>query len=291
MFLAPDYLQKGDKVYLLSTARKIEFAAIAEAISTIESWGLQVEIGESIGAEENQYAGSDALRHRDFQRAINDHSIRAIICAKGGYGTVRMMDGLDWTSFLKKPKWLCGFSDVTFLQTHIVHQFGIQTIHSPMPSTFVNNTPEAIDSLRAALFGEKINYTIPPHPLNKNGIMNAPIVGGNLSILYSITGTLSGIDTTNKILFIEDLDEYLYHIDRMLMNLKRSGKLQQLKGLLVGGFTDMHDNQIPFGKTAEEIIYEHCGIYDYPIIFNFPAGHIANNHALYLGRNFSLDFV
>ncbi len=287
MFLAPDFLKKGDKVYILSTARKIAFSEIEIALKTIADWGLEIVVGETIGAEDHQYAGDDALRLKDFQKAINDPSIKAIICAKGGYGTVRILDAIDWSGFLKHPKWICGFSDVTYLHTHIVHQFGVQTIHSPMLSTFPGNTPDAIDSLRKALFGEAISYNMLPSIYNKKGQMNGIMVGGNLSILYSITGTKSGFDTTNKILFIEDLDEYLYHIDRMMMNLKRSGKLQHLAGMIVGGFSDMHDNQVPFGKNAYEIILDACSAYDFPILFDFPAGHIADNHAIYLGKEFN----
>lgn len=283
MTLAPPHLKKGDTVIILSTARKISAEQVQSAKELYESWGLKVLLGETIGAEENQFAGTDKLRKADFQRAIDDETIKAIFCARGGYGTVRMMDTLNFERFLRSPKWIVGFSDVTFLHSLINHQLGVQTLHSAMPATYKNTNVDAVENIRKVLFGEPINYDIKPSKFNRAGVMNAEVVGGNLSILYSITGTRSGFDTTGKILFIEDLDEYLYHIDRMMLNLKRSGKLGHLAGLLVGGFSDMHDNETPFGKTAEEIIAEHVAEFNYPVCFNFPAGHIADNQPLILG--------
>jgi len=289
MTLAPQFLKKGDKVILLSTARKMSVEDIQTAKSLIESWGLQVELGETIGAEHHQYAGNDALRLKDFQRAIDNDNIRAIFCARGGYGTVRFLDQIDFSKFLRSPKWLVGFSDVTYLHTLINHQLGIQTLHASMPSLFSRTEDAAIQDIGKILFGEEINYTIPAHPLNRGTEMIGETIGGNLSILYSITGTKSGFDTNGKILFIEDLDEQLYHIDRMMINLKRSGKLDHLAGLLVGGFSAMHDNEVHFGKNAEEIILEHVADKNYPVCFNFPAGHIRENYPLILGRKTTIQ--
>ena len=209
--------------------------------------------------------------------------IRAIICARGGYGTVRIIDNIDFTNYNLKPKWIVGYSDVTVLHSHIHTNFGIETLHAIMPLNFPG-APEALFTLKKALFGESLTYELEPHPFNRNGHCRGQVVGGNLSLLYSLNNTLSDIDTTDKILFIEDLDEYLYHIDRMMMNLRRSGKLENLAGLIVGGMTEMNDNEVPFGKTAYEIIAEAIKPYSFPVIFNFPAGHISDNRVLIIGR-------
>ena len=288
MLLRPPSLKKGDTVYFLSTAKKISRQEIDLAVKTYQSWGLNVVIGETIGKEHNQFAGTDEERLRDFQKAIDDNTIKAIICARGGYGTVRIMDEIIFDEFLKHPKWLVGFSDLTFLQTNISNNIGIQCLHAQMPIQFGRAVPESIETLRRELFGEKNEYVIAPHELNRKGETEGILIGGNLSILYSITGTKSGINTDRKILFLEDLDEYLYHIDRMMVNLKRSGKLHGLAGLVIGGFTDMHDNQIPFGKSAYEIIAEHVNEFNFPVCFDFPAGHVEDNRALVIGKTYQL---
>ena len=289
MLLRPPFLKKGDCVYILSTARKITLTEITPAIQTFEQWGLKVILGDTIGIEDHQYAGTDAERLMDFQKALDNPSVKAIICARGGYGTVRMMDDINYDEFMKSPKWLVGFSDVTYLHTHISNNIGIQCIHSIMPVQFPKSTPQAIETLRCELFGEPNNFMLDPHPLNRAGISEGMLIGGNLSILYSITGTRSGINTFGKILFIEDIDEYRYHIDRMMINLKRSGKLHNLSGVIVGAFSEIKDNQIPFGKDAYEIIAEHLHQFDYPVCFNFPAGHIADNRAIGIGKTYKMN--
>lgn len=289
MLLRPPALQKGDSIYLLSTARKISLEELQPAIQTFETWGLKVVIGKTIGKEFRQFAGTDAERKEDFQFALNDTSIKAIICARGGYGTVRMMDDLNYDEFMKHPKWVVGFSDVTFLHTDISNNLGIQTLHAVMPFSFLKATLEAIETLRKELFGVKNEFEIAPHELNRIGNAEGILIGGNLSILYSITGTKSGINTSGKILFLEDLDEYLYHIDRMMMNLKRSSKLNDLAGLVIGSFTEMKDNKVAFGCTAYDIIAEHVAEFKYPVCYNFPAGHIEDNRALVIGRKYSLQ--
>jgi muramoyltetrapeptide carboxypeptidase len=221
--------------------------------------------------------------------ALDNPDIKAIICARGGYGTVRMMENINYDAFKKNPKWLAGFSDVTFLQTHITNNIGVQVIHSIMPVQFPKSTTEAIESLRKELFGEKNEFIVGTNTLNRTGKAIEALTGGNLSILYSITGTTSGMDTKGKILFLEDIDEYLYHVDRMMINLKRSGKLNELAGLLVGSFTEMKDNTIPFGKNAYEIIAEHVAEYSYPVCFGFPAGHISDNRALVFGKEYNME--
>lgn len=288
MLLRPPALQAGDSIYLLSTARKISLEELQPAIKTFESWGLNVIIGKTIGAEDRQFAGNDVLRTQDFQTALDDKNVRAIICARGGYGTVRMMDALNYDEFMKHPKWIVGFSDVTYLHVHISNSIGIQTLHATMPFSFENNTPEAIETMRKELFGIKNDYHVSAHPLNRFGHAQGILIGGNLSILYSITGTKSGMNTSGKILFLEDLDEYLYHVDRMMMNLKRSGKLHDLAAVVVGGFTAMKDNKVAFGCTAYEIIAEHLSEYNYPVCYDFPGGHVADNRALVMGRKYQL---
>ncbi|MFN8300642.1 MAG: LD-carboxypeptidase [Chitinophagales bacterium] len=289
MLLRPAALKQGDAVYILSTARKITLDEIQPAIQAFESWGLKVIIGKTIGKEWRQFAGSDAERKEDFQTALDDASVKAIICARGGYGTVRMMDDLNFDEFMKHPKWVVGFSDITFLHVHISNSIGIQTLQGLMPFSFPKATPMAIESLKNELFGIRNKYEVEPNALNRLGVGKGILIGGNLSILYSITGTKSGMNTSGKILFLEDLDEYLYHVDRMMMNLKRSGKLHDLAGLVVGGFTEMKDNKVPFGITAYEIIAEHVAEYNYPVCYGFPAGHVEDNRALVIGGTYQLE--
>ena len=284
----PRYLQKGDTVAIVSTARKITSDKIIPAIKLLEKWGLQVIIGETIGSEENQFSGSDEKRIADFQQQLDNPKVKAIWCARGGYGTVRLIDKLDFSAFKKHPKWIVGYSDITVLHSHI-HNFGIETLHATMPINLENNSQQTLESLKKSFFGKNLSYEISADEKNKSGNASGELVGGNLSVLYSLLGSNSSIKTDGKVLFIEDLDEYLYHIDRMCINLKRNGYFENLKGLVVGGMTDMHDNEIPFGKTAKEIILDCVSEYDFPVIFNFPAGHLDDNRAMIFGRKVTLD--
>jgi muramoyltetrapeptide carboxypeptidase len=286
--ITPEFLQKGDTIGILATARKADLASVQPAIKLLESWGLHVVIGKTIGKEENQLAGPDWLRATDFQEMLDNPKIKAIWAAKGGYGTVRIIDRIDFTNFKKKPKWVCGFSDMTVLHSHI-NNMGIETIHSFMALNAGTANPEVLASFRKALFGEKLSYTIPSHEYNVNGTAKGEIVGGNLSVLYSIMGSKSEVDYKGKILFIEDLDEYLYHIDRMMMNLKRNGYFDGVKAVIVGGMSSMNDNEIPWGKDALQIIQDVLKDYKFPIIYNFPAGHIKDNRTLILGKTVSVD--
>lgn len=281
-------LRPGDKIAIIATARKISHPEIEMAVRVFESWGLQVVVGQTIGASYNYFAGDDALRLQDLQQMLDDDSIKAIICGRGGYGTTRIIDQVDFTRLRKHPKWLVGFSDVTALHSHI-HNLGLQSLHAIMPLLFPKEGAEdSIETLRRALFGEDLNYTVAPHAFNRTGTGTGQLVGGNLSMLHTLTGTRSDISTEGKILFLEDLCEYLYHIDRMMVHLDRSGKLANLAGLIVGDMSDMNDAAVSFGKTASEIILEHTGKYNYPVCYGFPVGHEPLNLALICGEEAEL---
>ncbi len=288
---SPEYLKKGDKVGFIAPARKINKEEIEPAIRIFESWELQVVTGNNLYNSHNQFAGTDDERAADLQQMIDDESVKAIICCRGGYGTVRLFDKVNFVSFFEKPKWFVGFSDITVLHSLLHSLYDAVTLHAQMPINFPKNgiLNDSVESLRKALFGETLSYQANPNPLNRTGKATGTLIGGNLSVLASLSGTLLDIDTAGKILFIEDLDEYLYHIDRMVINLKLSGKLTTIKGLIVGGMTGMRDNEIPFGRTPEEIIREAVEEFDYPVCFNFPAGHQEPNMALYLGRQIEMN--
>ncbi|MGV3461540.1 MAG: S66 peptidase family protein [Flavobacterium sp.] len=284
----PPYLKKGDTVGILATARKVDIAPLQPAINLLKGWGLNVVIGKTVGLSDNQLAGPDWQRATDLQQMLDNPSVKAIWTAKGGYGTAKIVDRVDFTKFRQRPKWLIGFSDVTVLHSHI-NNFDITTLHSIACISVSGATPEAIESFRKALFGEKLSYIMPAHAFNKTGKVTGELVGGNLSVLYSIIGSPSEADYKNKIIFIEDLDEYLYHIDRMMTNLDRNGYFKNVKGMLIGGMTKMRDNDIPWGHDALEIIQEITKKYHIPICFNFPAGHIKDNRALIMGKTVTLD--
>ena len=215
--IQPSYLQKNDTVAIVSTARKISLEQIQPAIDLLKNWGLKVVVGKTIGFEENQFAGNDQQRTQDFQHLLNNPQIKAIWCARGGYGTVRIIDALDFTKFKKAPKWIIGYSDITVLHSH-VHNLGIETLHATMPLNVSKSTEESLFSLKKSLFGECLIYEINSSKKNKTGVASGELLGGNLSILYSLLGSESSINTDGKILFIEDLDEYLYHIDRIMIH-------------------------------------------------------------------------
>lgn len=279
----PPYIKPNDTILIIATARKILREELSKAITVFESWGLKVELAPQLFEVENQFAGSDEIRAQQLQWAINHTTAKAIICARGGYGTMRILDKVDFSPLQKKPKWIIGYSDITALHCHLFQQENLASIHGEMCLTMNEATEEAINSLKKVLFGEGVNYSFSSHELNKLGQAEGEVVGGNLSLLYALKGTPHFPDLKGKILFIEDLDEYLYHIDRMMLGLKMAGAFNQLSGILIGGMTDMKDNAIPFGKTVEEIIKEHLTDYNFPIAFNFPAGHIKNNCALMIG--------
>lgn len=291
VMICPPYLKSGDTVAIVAPARKVSPAEMLPAIELLGSWGLKVITGKNLYGSQNQYSGTDEERLADLQQMLDDADVKAIFCARGGYGTLRIIDKIDFSAFEKSPKWIVGFSDVTVLHSHINRNLNIETIHAAMPLTFPkeNSDHPALCTLHDALFGKKLSYSIASGHFNRNGFAEAEIIGGNLSILYALSGSVSDIETSGKILFIEDLDEYLYHIDRMMMNLKRAGKLSDLAGLIVGGMSKMNDNAIPFGKNAEEIIAEAVSEYNYPVCFGFPAGHQDDNRAIILGRTVTFE--
>ncbi|NEU09261.1 LD-carboxypeptidase [Flavihumibacter sp. R14] len=283
----PPYLKKGDTVAITCPAKKLPHE-ITDAVRLLESWGLNVLLGETVSASYNQFAGDDALRTKDFQSFLNNDSVKAIFAARGGYGTIRIIDNLEFGEFANNPKWIIGFSDITVLHSHIFAQHQVQSIHGQMPLTIPDGTKESLETLRKALFNEPFDYRYESTIENKAGEASGILIGGNLTLLLMMSGSVSEMNYAGKILFIEDVGEYLYSIDRMMWSLKRAGKLAGLNGIIVGGFTELKDNDIPFGQTAAEIIQEHLKDYDFPVCYDFPAGHIENNHALILGKTVNL---
>ena len=287
--LQPNPIKKGDTVGLLALACKVDFEILRPAIELMENvWGIKVILGESLTSEYHQFAGTDTVRANDFQMMLDNPEIKAIFSARGGYGSSRLLDFIDFTAFQKQPKWVVGFSDITAVHCHI-HTLHIESLHATMPKLFLQEGGmESLESLRKILFGEDVSYKIEPHKSNRLGVGEGQIIGGNLAILTHVIGSKSDINYDGKILFLEDINEYLYNIDRMMIQLKRSGKLQNLAGLIVGSFSDNQDNDVPFGKTANEIIQEAVADYDFPVCYGFPVGHEVNNWAMPCGREMSL---
>ncbi len=289
--IRPPYLQKGDTVMIIAPAGIMkDTVKVENGIKLLKDWGLHVKLGKHIFKQNFHFAGTDAERAEDFQNAIDDPTVKAIWCARGGYGSVRIIDAIDFTKFKQYPKWLVGFSDITVFHNEI-HNLGIETMHGLMPITLKPDNKEqkkAQKSLKKALFGKKISYRISDSDYNKEGEATAQVVGGNLSLLYSLLGTESTINVDNKILFIEDVGEYLYSIDRMLISLRRNGYFDKCKGLIIGGVTDFKENDTPYGKAIEEVVLDAVKDFDFPVAFDFPAGHIRDNRTLILGRTLTL---
>jgi len=282
------YLKKGDKVAITCPAKKLPIPMI-DAVDLLTGWGLEVVLGDTVTASYHQFAGNDERRAKDMQRFIDDDSFKAIIAARGGYGTIRMVDMVNFSRLQTNPKWLVGFSDITLLHSHIISNYNLPCIHGQMPLNIPDASAYSLETLRKALFGEELAYKIDANTLNRKGDNSGVLIGGNLSLLIAVSGSVSDMDYNNKILFLEDVGEYLYSIDRMLRNLKRAGKLKNLAGLIIGGFTDMKDNDIPFGQTIPQIIMDVVAEYNYPVCFDFPAGHVANNCSLVLGKKINLS--
>lgn len=287
----PPYIKSGSKIRIVSPAGKVDEKYVLPAVQWLTEQGYKVELGKHVFARHFQFAGTDKQRLEDLQTAIDDRETDAVICSRGGYGTVRIIDKLDCSEFANQPKWLIGFSDITILHA-CMNNFGVATIHGAMPRHYFqkDGTPaENLTSLMQLLTGEKVEYTFKNGESNRTGAVTGELVGGNLSILSSLQGTKYELNTDGKILFLEDIDEFLYHTDRMMHQLKLSGKLANLAGLILGDFTEMKDNESPFGKTIHEIISECVAEYDYPFCFGFPAGHDKKNLALAFGQNWELN--
>lgn len=289
--IIPPYLKKGDTIGITSPAGYITLDEIKPAIQVLESWGYRIKIGDTIGKRNFTFGGTDEERKNDLQQMLDDKNIKAVLCARGGYGAVRIVDQLNWTSFKQFPKWVIGFSDITVLHCHINRNMGIASIHSKMcnsfPSVWANADAiqrDTINSIQQALSGINMSYTATPHAANRTGTASGVLVGGNLKTIESLAASPSDIRTANKILFVEDTGEYMYSMDRMFWNLQRSGKLENLKALIVGGFKEKkEEGDDEFGKTLQDVVLEKVKKYNYPVCFDFPVGHQRNNYALKCG--------
>lgn len=293
----PPYLKSGDTIGITSPASYISLAEVQPSVQLMESWGFKVVMGSTVGKKDFTYGGTDEERATDFQQMLDNPDIKAVMCARGGYGFVRIIDQLNFKQFARQPKWLIGFSDITVLHCHVNRNLGIATLHSKMCNSFPSDWAKAepiqvttIESIKQALKGEELKYTAPASTYNRPGKAEGQLVGGNLSMIATLSGTKSDLETKGKILFIEDTDEYLYSIDRMFWNLKRSGKLDKLAGLVIGGFKLKPDTVgEEFGKTIYDIVLEKVKEYDYPVCFDFPVGHQRNNVALKCGVQHMLE--
>lgn len=286
----PKHLLPGDRIRIIAPAGKVQKDKVLQGIGLLQDEGYEVIPGKHVFDKNFQYAGTDQQRANDLQEAINDPKTKAIICARGGYGSVRILEKLDFSPLLKTPKWLVGFSDVTVLHS-VLNKLGIASIHGAMPGFFIENKKptRSFLSLMEILTSGKSQFEIVSNDLNRKGTCSGELVGGNLSLIYALQGTPYQLDTSSKILLIEDLSEYLYHLDRMMQNLRLAGQLKNLAGLVMGGFTDMKDNDSPFGKSAQEIILEAVQDYHFPVCFDFPIGHIPKNIAVMFGSNYQLN--
>jgi muramoyltetrapeptide carboxypeptidase len=296
-FKVPAYLNKGGIIGITCPSGYITKEEIQPAVTKLEEWGFQVRPGKTVGEKDFSFGGTDDQSAEDLQQMLDDRDIDAILFGRGGYGAVRMIDKVDFSTFKKHPKWIIGFSDATVFHSHINRNYGIATIHSKMcnsfPADWTKAEPsqiETIDSIRRCLTGEKMQYTAIANEKNRPGSCEGILVGGNLSILQNLAGTKSDIQTKNKILFVEDTGEYLYSIDRMFWNLKRSGKLDKLSGLIIGGFKVKPDDPgDEFGRDVYDIVAEVTKGFSYPVCFDFPVGHQKNNYALKCGVRHGMD--
>ncbi len=294
MIKTPSYLQKGDSIGIVCPAGYMAMEKVQACINTLQEWGYNVKVGVTVGSNSTTYfSGTDEERLADFQHMLDDDEVKAVLCARGGYGMTRIIDQVDFKKFKKQPKWIIGYSDITVLHSHLYSNYYISSLHSPMAGAFNDggNANEFVLSLKNALEGKKIKYSCPVHEFNRKGEAIGELVGGNLALLAHIVGTDSDIKTRGRILFIEDVGEYLYNIDRMMHQLKRSGKLSKLAGLVIGRFTETKDNERPFGKTVHEIIRDVVKEYDYPVCFDFPVSHTDRNYALKIGVGYKLKIT
>ncbi|MBC8344584.1 MAG: LD-carboxypeptidase [Bacteroidetes bacterium] len=288
--IIPPYLKAGDKVGMVSPAGKVNEKLVLGAVQTIESWGLEVVLGKYVLGQHFQYASYDENRLADLQAMLDNPGLKAIFCSRGGYGSIRIIDQLNFEKFTQHTKWLVGFSDITLLHAHLNHNVSCCSIHGPMAKTLATDPEgESSLSLKKALFGKALSYEIPHNPYHRKGKSRGKLIGGNLAIITSLLGSQTDFDPSGKILFIEDIGEYLYRIDRMMWGLKRAGKFAGLSGLIVGQFSDIKDDEMPFGQTVYEIIAEHVMDHKFPLCFGFPAGHEEENLALVFGKEYELN--
>jgi muramoyltetrapeptide carboxypeptidase len=291
MVKIPPYLHPGQTIALVCPAGYMKMEKAQTCIDVLQQWGYKVKVGITVGSNStNYFSGTDEERLLDFQQMLDDDEVSAVVCARGGYGLSRIIDRINFKKFKKNPKWIIGFSDITVLHSHIYTNYNIATIHGPMAGAFNDNgyKNEYVQSLKQVFEGKKIKYECPTHEFNKKGEAVGELIGGNLSLLAHLTGTPSDVKTKGRILFLEDVGEYLYNIDRMMRQLKRSGKLEKLAGLIVGAFSETKDTERPFGQTAYEIIYNVVKEYDYPICYGFPVSHETENYALKVGIGYKL---
>lgn len=288
--ITPPYLTSGDTIGIVSPAKIIKQEIVENAVCLLEKRGFKTKTGRHIFDGTQYFAGNDEDRASDFQQMLDDDEVKMILCSRGGYGSVRILDKLDFTKFRLKPKWVAGYSDITVFHSHL-NILGYESFHAEMPLNFpaIEQTNFAIETLLTAATGGHLSYEINENPLNRRGFCESEIVGGNLTLLISLMGSPTALKTEGKILFIEDVGEKLYHLDRMMWAMKRAGKLDNLAGLIVGALNDMTESELKFGKTAEEIVAEAVSGFHYPVCFGFPAGHIPDNRALIFGRNVSLE--
>jgi muramoyltetrapeptide carboxypeptidase len=288
----PPFLKKGDAIGITCPAGYMKREKAHQCIETLQAWGFEVMVGKTLGSNsDNYFSGTDEERLMELQAMLDSDEINAILCGRGGYGVSRIIDKIDFTRFKKNPKWIIGYSDITVLLSHVYSNLKIASLHSPMAAAFNDGENEFITSLHKAITGKKTNFKCAAHALNKQGTATGELVGGNLSLLCHLIGSNSDINTKNKILFIEDIGEYIYGIDRMLVQLKRSGKLYKLAGLVIGGFTDVKETERPFGKTVYEAINDILQEYDYPVCYNFPVSHSRENYALKVGAQYQLKIT
>lgn len=290
MIKVPPYLKKGDTIGIVCPAGYMPAAKAQTCIETLQKWGFKVKVGITLGNQFNYFSGTDEERLNDLQQMLDDKNVHAILCGRGGYGVSRIIDQLDFTRCKRHPKWIIGYSDITILHAHLYNKLKIASLHSPMAAAFNDGGAdnEFIQSLKKAIAGKKINYGSATHDLNRKGTVEGELVGGNLSLICHLIGSASDIDTKNKILFLEDVGEYVYHIDRLFMQLKRAGKLDKLAGLIIGSFSEMKDTTIPFGQSIYELIFDQVAAYGYPVCFDFPVGHNDKNYALKVGVKYIL---
>ena len=291
MITIPPYLKKNDTIGIICPAGYMSLDKAQTCINTLKDWGYGVKTGKTLGSSSgNYFSGTDKDRLADLQEMLDDDEVKAILCARGGYGTGRIIEDIRFKKFKKRPKWIIGFSDITILHAHIYSNYGIATMHAPMAAAFNDGGYEDkfVWSLHHVLEGGKIKYQCATHEFNKKGEAVGELIGGNLSLIAHILGTSSDIKTRGRILFLEDVGEYLYNIDRMLYQLKRSGKLSKLAGLIIGGFTENKDTERPFGQTAYEIIHNVVKEYKFPVAFGFPVSHGKENYALKIGVGYKL---